>query len=77
MEKLAELDIMLYDVELEAAGDEDEQATVDAGRLVIDGGDGVLGLLEREGSVFGDDVGNAFDLLPFKGEHGILLIEIG
>ncbi|XP_020202557.1 uncharacterized protein LOC109788280 [Cajanus cajan] len=66
---------VLFSGELEVAADEDEHAGVDAGGLAVDGGDGVVALLEREGSEFGDDVGGALDLLALEGEHGTILIE--
>jgi len=68
---------VLFAGELKVAADEDEHAAVDTGRLAVDGGDGVVALLEREGSELGDDVGSALDLLAFKGEHGSILVEIG
>lgn len=68
---------MLFAGELEVTTDEDEHAVVDAGGLTIDGGDGVVALLEREGIEFGDDVGSALDLLAFESEHRSLLIKIG
>lgn len=75
MEHLAELESVLLAGELEVAADEDEHAGVDAGGLAVDGGDGVVALLEREGSEFGDDVGGALDLLALEGEHGTILIQ--
>ena len=45
-------------------------------KLAVDGGDGVVALLEREGSELSDDAGSALDLLPFEGQHGTLLIQI-
>lgn len=62
--------------ELEIAADEDEHAGVDAGGLAIDGGDGVLALLERERGEFGDDVLGTLDLLTLEREHGPFLVEI-
>lgn len=63
--------------ELEVAADEDEHAAAGTGRLAVDGGDGVVALLKREGSELGDDVGSALDLLAFKSEHGSILVETG
>jgi len=76
-EYLAEFESVLFTGELEVAADEDEHAAVDTGRLAVDGGDGVVALLEREASELGDDVGSALDLLAFEGEHGSILVEIG
>ena len=75
-EYLAELESVLFAGELKVSADEDEHAGVDAGGLAVDGGDGVVALLEREGSELSDDAGSALDLLPFEGQHGTLLIQI-
>jgi len=70
---LAKLKGVLFAGELEVAADEDEHGGVDSGGLGIDGGDGVLALLEGKGSEFGEDVGGAQDLLSLEREHGRLL----
>lgn len=75
-EYLAELEGVLFAGKLEVAADEDQHAGVDAGGLAIDGGDGVLALVEGKGSELGDDVVRALDLLALEGEHGTLLIQI-
>lgn len=67
---------MLLSGKLKIAADEDEHAAVGAGRLAIDGGNGVLALLEGEASELGDDILRALDLLTFKRQHGIVLVEI-
>jgi len=67
---------VLFASELEVAADKDKHASVDTGGLAVDGGDGVVALLEREGSELSDDAGSALDLLPFEGQHGTLLIQI-
>lgn len=73
---LAELEGMLFAGKLEVSADEDEHSGADAGGLAIDGGDGMLALVEGKGSELGDDVVGALDLLAFEGKHGSLLIEI-
>lgn len=67
---------MVFAGEGEVTTDEDEGAGVDAGGLGIDGADGVLAVLEREGSELGDDVVSALNLLTFEGEHGTFLVEV-
>ena len=74
---LAKLKGVLFAGELEVAADEDEHGGVDSGGLGIDGGDGVLALLEGKGGEFGDDVVGALDLLTLEREHGTFLVEIG
>jgi len=54
--------------ELEVAGDKDEHAA-GAGGLAIDGGDGVLALLEGEAVELGGDVLGALNLLTLEGQH--------
>lgn len=68
---------MLLAGELEVAADEDEHAAGGAGGLAVDGGDGVLALLEGEGRELSDDARGTLDLLAFEGEHRGLLVEIG
>jgi len=67
---------MLFAGKLEVAADEDEHAAVTSGGLAIDGGDGVLALVEGKGSELGDDVLSALDLLAFERKHGTFLIQI-
>lgn len=66
MEHLTKLESVLLASELEIAGDEDEHAAAGSGRLAIDGGNGMLALLEGEGREFGDDALGALNLLPFE-----------
>lgn len=77
MEHLAEFEGVLFTSELEITADEDEHAAVGTGRLTINGGDGVMTLLERKGSKFGDDVGGTLNLLTFESEHGTFLVKSG
>jgi len=67
---------VLFASDLEVATDKDKHAGVDAGGLPVDAGDGVVALLEREGSELSNNVGSTLDLLPFEGKHGTLLIQI-
>lgn len=53
---LTELEGMLLTSKLEIAADEDEHAASGAGGLAVDGGDGVLALLEGEAGELGHDV---------------------
>lgn len=53
---LTELEGMLLASKLEIAADEDEHAASGAGGLAVDGGDGVLALLEGEAGELGHDV---------------------
>lgn len=62
--------------ELEVAANEDEHAAGGARGLAIDGGDGVLALLEREAGEFGYDVLGAHYFLTFEGKHGCLLVKV-
>lgn len=68
---LAELKGVLFAGELEVAADEDEHAGV----MAIDGGDGVMALMEGEGGELGDNVLWTLNLLTFEGEHGTFLVE--
>jgi len=67
---------MLFAGELEITTDEDKHTAVSARRLTIDGGDGVMALLERERSEFSDDILRSHNLLTFEGKHGTFLVEI-
>ena len=67
---------MLFSGELKIAADEDEHATARARRLAIDSANGVLALLEGKASELGDNILRALDLLTFKRQHGIVLVEI-
>ena len=73
---LAELEGVLLAGELEVAADEDEHAAGGGGGLAVDGGDGVVALVEGEGGELGDDVLGALDLLALEGEHRPLLVQI-
>ena len=66
---------MLFAGELEVAANEDEHAAVDAGGLTVDGGDGVLALLEGEAGELGNDVLGSLDLLPLERQHRSLLVQ--
>lgn len=67
----------MFTGELKVTADEDKHASVDGGWLAIDGGDGVMALLERQRSELGDDVGGTLNLLTFEGKHGSFLVESG
>lgn len=67
---------MLLAGELEVTGDEDEHAAGGTGGLAIDGGDGVLALLEGEAGKLGNDVLRTLDLLALEGQHGRILVKI-
>ena len=73
---LAELEGVLLAGELEVAADEDEHAAGGRGGLAVDGGDGVVALVEGEGGELGDDVLGALDLLALEGEHRPLLVQV-
>lgn len=77
MEHLTEFEGVLFAGELKITTDKDEHAAVSARRLTINGGDGVMALLERERSEFSDDILRSHNLLTFEGEHGTILIESG
>lgn len=66
---------MLLAGELKVARDEDEHAARGARGLAIDGGDGVLALLEGKRSELGNDVLRTLDLLAFEGQHGFVLVK--
>ena len=74
---LTELESVLFAGELEVAADEDEHAAGGAGRLAIDGGDGVLTLLEGEAGELGGDVLGALERLTLESKHRAALVEVG
>jgi hypothetical protein len=53
---LTELEGVLFASKLEIAADKDEHTASGAGGLAVDGGDGVLALLEGEAGELGHDV---------------------
>lgn len=77
MEHLTELKGVLFAGELEIPADENKHSTVNARWLTINGCDGVMTLLKRERSEFGNDILRALNLLTFEGEHGSFLVERG
>ena len=74
---LTELESVLFAGELEVATDEDEHAAGGSGGLAVDGGDGVLALLEGEAGEFGGDVLGALERLTLESEHRAVLVEVG
>ena len=74
---LAELEGVLLTGELEITGYEDDHAASGTRGLAIDGGDGVLALLEGEAGELGDDALAALGILSFEGQHRRFLVQIG
>lgn len=72
---LAEPELVLLSGELEVTSYKDEDAADERRRLAVDGGDGVVALLERQLRELPTDLVGAQDLLPLEGEHGGLVVE--
>ena len=74
---LTELESVLFAGELEVAADEYDHAAGGAGGLAVDGGDGVLALLEGEAGELGGDVLGALERLTLESQHRTVLVEVG